>query len=270
MKVLHTPLHFPEAGTVVNRREFWKIVYIISGSGVFRINGRRYPFSPSFIYLSHPDDMTSLELSENVQLYNIIFRKEPFSCDLQRLYGEYRFFSLFYHKFCPEKSSNHELLHIINSNRSIYALIRKMEREYRLNDANSAEMLRCLLLELLILLARQSAKHYTRKRKNEIIHFVDNYLREHFRERFDTALLADEIGISRGYLFTMYQKEKHCSIGAELLRLRLEALKNELRSGKDPVETLCYRCGFSDLNNLYKVFRREVGMTPGEFRGTSL
>lgn len=266
IKVVHNPENFPQAEDVAYRREFWKIVYIISGNGVFRINGRRYPFSPRFIYLSHPDDLTTLELTGDVQLYNIIFRKEAFSDDLQRLYGEYRFFSLFYHKFSPEKSLNHELLHIVNSNRSIYALIRKMEREYQLNDANSAEMLRYSLLELLVLLARQSAKHYNRKRKNEIIHFVDNYLQEHFRKKFDTAALADDIGISRGYLFTIYQKEKHCSIGEELLRIRLEALKHGLRSGGEPVESLCYRCGFSDLGNLYKVFRREVGMTPGEYR----
>ena len=203
IKVVHNPENFPQAEDVAYRREFWKIVYIISGNGVFRINGRRYPFSPRFIYLSHPDDLTTLELTGDVQLYNIIFRKEAFSDDLQRLYGEYRFFSLFYHKFSPEKSLNHELLHIVNSNRSIYALIRKMEREYQLNDANSAEMLRYSLLELLVLLARQSAKHYNRKRKNEIIHFVDNYLQEHFRKKFDTAALADDIGISRGYLFTI-------------------------------------------------------------------
>lgn len=265
-RVIHSPGNFPEPDRIVHRREFWKVVYIVKGTGIFHINGRSYPFSAGFLYLSHPNDLTSLELTGEIILYNVLFRHESFTDDLKKLYGDYNFFSLFDREFNPEKSLNHELLHVLDANRNIFALIRKMERECELNDANTAEMLRYSLLELLIMLARQSAKTYNHRRKSEIIRFVDRYLEEHFRETVVPQLLADEIGISKGYLFTIYQKEKKCTIGEWLLQLRLTELKRLLLTGNTPIEKLCYRCGFSDLGNFYKVFSRELGMSPGEYR----
>lgn len=265
--IRHTQYTFPTAE--LHRREFWKIVYIEEGSGLFCINGHQYPFCPGFLYLSHPNDLTSLELTQNIQLYNILFKKEFLESDIKRLFGDYQFFSLFNQEFQPEKSLSHSLLHILDTNRNIFTHIKKMEREQARNDANTAEMLRYYLLELLVELSRLSAKSYKNRRQKEIIQYVDRYLQDHFRDQVTPSNLAGEIGISLGYLFSIYQKWKHCSMGRQLLILRLNALKQDLLQTDESIERLCYRSGFSDLTNLYKVFKREENMTPKEFRNNA-
>ena len=44
------------------RREFWKIVCVISGRGENIVNDARYPVGPGSIFLVHPDDSTTLNI----------------------------------------------------------------------------------------------------------------------------------------------------------------------------------------------------------------
>ena len=262
----HSSVEYPPGNRDFHQREFWKIVYILQGEGIFQINGRDYRFSPGFLYLSHPDDLTTLELKKDIELYNILFRKDFIEHDLPRLYGTYNFFSVFRREFHPTAATDHELLHVMDANRKIGALLHRMEHEWNHEDANTLEMLHLQLLELLIELARNGEKNFSRKRRSELISYINHFLDTHFREKIDAGKLAQSIGISKGYLFTIYQRKTGVSFGKKLQQLRLNEFKQLLETSSEPVETICAASGFSDLCNLYKVFHRETGLTPGEFR----
>lgn len=143
---IHSPADFdpPES---LNRRQFWKILYIIDGTGLLKINHREYPFGPGFVCLNHPDDLTNLALDRPVELCNILFLQKTIENDLARLYNDNSFFSIFRPDFRPEQSLSHNLLHLIDSNRRIYLEIRRLHHEYTHTDANSGEMLRHMLVD---------------------------------------------------------------------------------------------------------------------------
>lgn len=250
----------------VGRRQFWKILYVISGEGVLKINNRRYPVSPGFVCLNHPDDLTVLELENDLVIHNILFHLKSIGDDLAKLYSDNRFFTVFRPEFRPENSLSHELLHLMDSNRTISALIRKMHREYNHTDANSGIMLRLLLLELLIEFARLSSRTYNRKRRKDAVAFIRGFLAEHYNGELDAERIAREIGISKGYLFTFCRNATGRTLGETLLEIRLEKAKELLLADSTEVKKICYRCGFSDISNFYKRFRRETGVSPGEFR----
>jgi len=71
--------------------------------------------------------------------------------------------------------------------------------------------------------------------------------------------------MSKNYLFDFYRRATGRTIGETLLAIRLEEVK-KLIAGGMKIEAACYRCGFSDLSNFYRVFRRETGVAPGAFR----
>ncbi len=250
----------------LNRRQFWKILYVVSGEGVLKINGRDYPFGPGFVCLNHPDDLTNLDLEHPIELYNILFLRKTIESDLARLYNDNHFLSIFRPEFRPERSLNHQLLHLIDSNRKIYTEIRRLAHEYTHTDANSGEMLRYMLLELLVEFSRQSSRMFHRKRRHEAVDSIEKYLRDHFGEPFRCEDAAREVGMSKGYLFSFYRRSAGRTIGETLLEIRLEEAKKLLRETDMSIETICFRCGFSDLSNFYKIFKREVGAAPGAFR----
>ncbi len=267
LRALHPPEMFPPENNVIHKREFWKIVYISHGSGIFKINNHRCRFTPGTVYLSHPDDATTLELTEEIRLYNILFRRDFIASELKRLYSVCNFFEIFSPDFRPENSFTHEGLHFFDANRNIYAQVKRMAHEYEHNDANTAEMLRCQLLELLIELARLSTRTFSGRRRAEIAAIVTDHLRANYRTPVTIQQIADEVGLSRGRLLTLFRNQTGRTIGETLLAIRLDAARRLLT---DPaggtIEEICRLSGFSDLSNFYKFFRRATGMSPGEFR----
>lgn len=214
---IHSPADFdpPES---LNRRQFWKILYVIDGTGLLKINHREYPFGPGFVCLNHPDDLTNLALDRPVELYNILFLQKTIENDLARLYNDNSFFSIFRPDFRPEQSLSHNLLHLIDSNRRIYLEIRRLHHEYTHTDANSGEMLRHMLVGLLIEFSRQSARVFSRKRRQNAAGHIDRFLRENFAQPFDRERAAREVGMSKGYLFSYYRAATGRTIGETLAR----------------------------------------------------
>lgn len=264
--VKHYPEVYPVGNIQLHTRKFWKITYITEDSGILRINGRSYSFSPKFVWLSHPNDVTTLELSESISLYNILFLQKFIDDWPKHLDNAYGFFSIFDPEYKPELSMNHELIHLLDANCKIYPLIRKMEHEFEQDDINGEELLRLYLIELLIELSRLSVHSYTKKRKEEIAHSITSYLEKHYRETLNIQKIADEFGYSRGYLFSFFKQKTGTTIGQMLWSIRLKKAKQLLLETELPVEKICYQCGFSDVSNFYRSFKKKMGKSPAEFR----
>ncbi len=252
----------------IKQRQFWEILYVAEGTGILRINHREYPFQPGFVCLLHPDDQTNLVPDGPIDLFHVLFLLGAVEGDLARLYNNSNFFSIFHPEFRPERSINHEQLHLIDSNRQIFQDIRQMYREYNHGDANTGEMLRFMLLKLLVEFSRLGVRFFHRRRRQKAVTGIDNYLREHFGEPFRSEAIAREAGISPRYLSNFYRRATGTSLQERLLAIRIEEAKKLLAGSNLPVEAICRRCGFSDRSNFYKVFRRETGLAPGEFRTT--
>jgi AraC-like DNA-binding protein len=50
------------------------------------------------------------------------------------------------------------------------------------------------------------------------------------------------------------------------MRSRLDAAARRLRAGDDPIPTLADDCGFPNLSNFYRLFRRRFHCTPARWR----
>ncbi|MCE9562070.1 MAG: helix-turn-helix transcriptional regulator [Planctomycetes bacterium] len=55
-------------------------------------------------------------------------------------------------------------------------------------------------------------------------------------------------------------------VATEIRRVRIERAKRELAQSKRPLAEIAREVGFGDSLQLYEVFRRELGVTPSEYR----
>ena len=78
--------------------------------------------------------------------------------------------------------------------------------------------------------------------------------------------VAGAIGISRGYLTRIFQKEMGVSPQEFLTRFRMERAGDLLRSTKSQISTIALELGYSDVLSFSKSFRRHFGMSPTAFR----
>jgi LacI family transcriptional regulator len=93
-------------------------------------------------------------------------------------------------------------------------------------------------------------------------HFIRQYACQGIR----TEQVADHVGVSRSSLEEYFRREMQCTVHQEILRYKLDAAKAMLVKGDASSAEVAVRCGFTSLQYMYAVFRRELGCTPREYQ----
>jgi AraC family transcriptional regulator len=88
--------------------------------------------------------------------------------------------------------------------------------------------------------------------------------------RATEALRLDEVaqvaGVSAFHLLRIFRRAVGVTPHQYLMRVRLLRAVALLRDTAEPVTSIAYDTGWSDLSNFSRTFRRDVGCSPQEFR----
>ena len=80
--------------------------------------------------------------------------------------------------------------------------------------------------------------------------------------------VANAIGTSRSLLDLRFRELRKQSVLQHIIDLRLKTLCNLLRRSDMPITKLGRECGFNDPDNLKRLFKKRMGVSMREFRGT--
>jgi AraC family transcriptional regulator len=92
------------------------------------------------------------------------------------------------------------------------------------------------------------------------------YLRANFKDSPSLDQVAAAAGVHPVHLAREFHRKKGLSVGAYIRKLRVDWACQELVRSKQPIVDIALTAGFADHSHLTRVFRRETGLTPTEFR----
>ena len=78
--------------------------------------------------------------------------------------------------------------------------------------------------------------------------------------------VAATVGLSTFHLMRVFRHSIGVTPHQYLMRVRLLRALDLLRSTQQPVTSIAYEAGWSDLSNFTRTFQRDVGCTPGQYR----
>lgn len=81
--------------------------------------------------------------------------------------------------------------------------------------------------------------------------------------------VAQQIPLSRTGLAKQFRDVLGRSMGQEILRVRIERVRELLRSTGLPIKQVAHRAGFHQVEYMTRLFRRMTGQTPGRYRRQS-
>lgn len=93
-----------------------------------------------------------------------------------------------------------------------------------------------------------------------------SHIREHFREAVAVPDLAAMAGLSVRQFNRLFQQVFQSSPRSFLIKTRIQAACQELRSGDDDLKDIALRSGFCDQSALTLHFRQHMGTTPSRYR----
>ena len=258
--------HQPLSPGKFHKREFWKIAAVIPKNPDCKetvvCNGENMDVRSGIIYLVHPDDWTTVYLSEGTVIMNILILDAFIQDVVKELYSTTDFFRIFE----SDPPGNSRFLHSTPLIPNLVRLLKKIYFETKHTDGNTPIMLKLLLGEFLIEFQRNYYLHQNRTRSKELIPETEKILKEKYREKIGIKTIARQFGVSEKYLLARFRKATGHTIKEYLNELRLAYAVKNLENTKLGISEIRQRSGFPNPNSFFTAFRRKFGCTPQEYR----
>lgn len=95
---------------------------------------------------------------------------------------------------------------------------------------------------------------------------VDDYLNSHFCEEVRLSQVAELVNMSEVSFSRFFKLRTGKSLMDYLIDIRLGHASRYLADSTQTIAEIGYNCGFNNLSNFNRIFRKKKGCTPKEFR----
>ncbi len=93
-----------------------------------------------------------------------------------------------------------------------------------------------------------------------------DYISKNYSYGITVSQIADHLGVSRSHLFRVFKENMGVSVQEYLLSFRLKRAETLIESTDMNIKEIMYSCGFNDLPNFSRQFRKAYGIPPGAYR----
>jgi len=95
---------------------------------------------------------------------------------------------------------------------------------------------------------------------------VLGHIQSNLGRRITTREMADLARLGPSHFARAFRATTGSPPGAYIMRCRVARAKEQLQDSNRALAEVALNCGFSDQSHLTRVFRRAVGVNPGEWR----
>ena len=100
----------------------------------------------------------------------------------------------------------------------------------------------------------------------DIIRPAVEYINGHYQENISVPELSEKVHLSSSYFMSLFRKTTGMSVVEYANQLRIRAVCDLLAGSDIRASEAAFTCGFRNLSNFNRQFRRYTGLSPSEYR----
>lgn len=216
-------------------RKYTLLHYVLAGHGTFQARGGTYPVGPGQAFLILPDEETTYFADP----------QDPWHYCWLGFDGE---LAKDFAQLPPVFSIPENLIRKIFLYGDGSAL-----QEYRM--ASAMLLLYCELFS-------------QRSPRNDHVRRVQNYIQTSYTLPLTVEKIASRMNLDRRYLSSLFKKKTGYTIQEYIIQVRLNEAAHYLEHGFS-VQEAAHRCGYEDVSNFSKMFKKKYGQSPAAWRNRS-
>ncbi len=157
---------------------------------------------------------------------------------------------------------------IIASSKRVPLLFRQLMDMAMEEQLYTPAMLDYSVSLLMMELTQENIDQYGQRNEQipPVIFSVSEWIKENYYKPFSVAQLAEEFGYQADYLSSLFKRHMGIALTAYANRIRIENSKNLLANYGLSIKEAAYACGFSDEKYFMKVFKKQEGLTPTQYK----
>lgn len=149
----------------------------------------------------------------------------------------------------------------------------RLERLFRMFlDDQEMGVLQPTAADMLMMLMLVEVAHCAEERPadpnelNFVASRAQTYIRINYDRSITTSKVATALGYNADYLGRIYRKVYGCTLTEGIHRKRLSKACDYLLDTNLTIEQIAPKCGFADPDYFRRIFRRYMGVSPGNYR----
>jgi two-component system response regulator YesN len=107
-------------------------------------------------------------------------------------------------------------------------------------------------------------------RQSQIVEQALAYLKSNYQKHLSLDDFAAQVFLSKDYFSRLFRETTGVPISTYLKKVRIEEACKLLVNTDYTVDHIADLCGFSDTKNFYLNFKKHTGLTPKQYRQSSL
>lgn len=109
-------------------------------------------------------------------------------------------------------------------------------------------------------------KEKNSNKNNSVIVKIKDIIQQKYYSNITVNEIADEIFLTSNYICKIFKQETGITINEYLTKIRIEKSKEMLEEPQNKLYDICYAVGYSDPSYFNKVFKKNTGLSPSQFR----
>ena len=101
--------------------------------------------------------------------------------------------------------------------------------------------------------------------KDDYVKNAMQFIKEHFKEDISVDIVAQNIGLHRSYLYTLFQQYVGISICDYIIKVRIEVACDFLKHGNIPIKAIAMSVGYNPIT-FSRTFKKQMGITATEYQ----
>ncbi|QGQ93976.1 AraC family transcriptional regulator [Paenibacillus psychroresistens] len=157
-------------------------------------------------------------------------------------------------------------IHRFELDSQVVQTLKLMFRKAYLNEVSDSYQAAGLAFQLLMELYRGGQYTGNTNDLPEEIQQAIAFMNANYAHNTSISEVAGHVGLSSYYFIRLFQQHTKLTPHQYMTHIRMEKAVQLLRKSTLPIEEIAEKVGFSSGNYFIKVFRKWVGMSPGQFR----
>ncbi|OCT14662.1 hypothetical protein A8709_25095 [Paenibacillus pectinilyticus] len=244
----------------------YEIYLVLEGSGSYLVGDRVYPLHAGSLTIIHPNVIHRPFHGQSKEFHRYVLSIDESYLDRLHAICQLSDLSIPRHLAERHPDANHYFLSAQQLGRVqgilaelTHALI-TCERSYEL------AVLKHIADLFLIVLGLDDEAASLKTGDQHLVGDVLSYLIAHHHEPVQIEDLVARFPVSRSQLFTLFKETTGTTIKQFLIEYRLNKAKRLLMETDLAVTDVSASVGFGDMSHFFHVFKKEIGLTPKQYR----
>ena len=243
----------------------YMLIYFLCGSGSIKVEGNHYPIHPGDLIIVSPTELFCCKVDDGTYHERIViyFNEAALRCFPGDHSSVFRQLLMrgggIGNRICAnsvlESSLAHHLVKLLQLARS--------------NDPARFLLSACELAQALVVLTRavpeQNSLQPETQTQNRLLRDVLQHLNTHYTEEISLDTVADTFDVHRSYLSHLFKEQMGMSLWHYVILRRLQHC-NALIRNRCTAEDACYRSGFQNYANFFRLYKKHMGITPTQYK----